>query len=422
VEIFELSIQARDQQVGLFQAVAQGEKADAEEVVFVPDKIFLENVNRLQERGPERFQDTLSQEKTCAAVGQQLFSSFFRGKVLDRFRSYRSVNSPPRIALTLPRSLYYLPWEVLQDTIDPMGQFLSMYGSVVRFDAESKQPNDVLFVNTESELNLLLVLASTVDRPIAQFELDGTERINLHVVRPASYDQFERTAKRNSPCAGGFVFFGHGVMDGQYGALMFTRNEWRRLARIPVGDPKRGNIITDAIGPDNKMLMACLFACESAWAREEVTFERSVAGSILVRTWLPFVIGAQIDFDFAAATEFLDRFLVALEDGSPLDIAMGLGRKAVKALDQKGVGQLYSCLDWWVPVLYARTNNFLILPDKDALSFPLPSPGDSPPSPQFSESKVRPADVLKAYAPRIKAFFSSEREENLKALRSGASE
>ena len=112
------------------------------------------------------------------------------------------------------------------------------------------------------------------------------------------------------------------------------------------------------------MRLACIFACESAWADHGLPFEQSVVGSLISRTWLAFVIGAQTGIDRFAAQEFLDAALDALEQGVSLDLALACGRRAIRGIDHRESSRKHSRLDWWIPVLYSTTDNFEILPEE----------------------------------------------------------
>jgi hypothetical protein len=118
----------------------QGRESEALDVQFVPGADFKRDLDALHDRGPARFLRFEDQEPVCAHLGETLFRAFVQARALDRYREYRQGADRPRIALHLPRSLYYLPWELLRDPADPPGQFLSVQGSVVRFDAEAAGP------------------------------------------------------------------------------------------------------------------------------------------------------------------------------------------------------------------------------------------------------------------------------------------
>ena len=88
-----------------------------------------------------------------------------------------------------------------------------------------------------------------------------------------------------------------------------------------------------------------------------MSFDSTVAGHLLINTTLAFVVGAQLKMNFPAAEAFLTQMMSALQGDEqddqpdPLDLLLRQGRQAVWALEPP------SCLDWWVPVIYAKSTS-----------------------------------------------------------------
>ena len=117
------------------------------------------------------------------------------------------------------------------------------------------------------------------------------------------------------------------------------------------------------------MRLAFICACESAWVDNAVDFKHSIVGSILEGTHLAYVIGAQTSLDITAAETFLEKTLELIYR-LPLDRALAQARTEVRAILSDDGRDKFSALDWWVPVLYARTTNFEIFAQPDELNVP----------------------------------------------------
>src|SRR6267154_1844977 len=140
MEIFQLKI--RETGPAQYRVFAEDAENLAPVINFVPDPKLTLKLERLSERGPNGIQTFVEHEATCKEIGEEIFSSFVQGRTLQQFRAYTQNSSRPRLAIHIPQSLYYLPWEVIRDPTDPPGQFLSLKGSVTRFDIDSAQNAD----------------------------------------------------------------------------------------------------------------------------------------------------------------------------------------------------------------------------------------------------------------------------------------
>jgi hypothetical protein len=382
-EIFIVTIKdIQDASDDNFEVYAEGAEDEAKVVHFVTNKGFDEDILKLHGRLDLGFATELDHDNGCARIGEHLFNTFFTGSVLKRYRDYRQRNDPdpPRIALQISQSLYYLPWEVLRDPSENRGQFLSVAGSLIRYDLQSSQPEDTLYVDSADSRTYLFLLASLEAKPIGPYEPEDGPFATFLKVEPATYVKFGERLRKTRPEPFGLVFFGHGdVLAGQ-GHLFFIR-QWRQPFSVtPEADPKAGLAVGREIGALKRMRIAYIFACESAWAARKSNFEYSIAGSILLRSRLAYVIGAQTPIDFFAAQGFFIRTLQALADNYPLDLAITEGRRAVQGISPIGEGRGWSGRDWWVPVLYARTTNFDILPTRREITASEVSPRETVPA------------------------------------------
>lgn len=304
--LFHLEIRVKDSARGLFAVFAQGAEDEAADVVFGDDDLdqpfqaIQKPMKRLYARDPSGgvlpLTDFTNQEPVCIEIGKRLFRKFFVGPAAARFAQYRQPAQRPRLALRLPPELYHLPWELLHDPDDDYGQFLSIQGSTIRCDAKT-EPR--LF-NPSGESSFLFLLASPQDKSaIADFTLSDVEQFRFIKVSPPTYSNFQDLIKQPHF---GLVFFGHGETDNRrHGRLIFVREDRQWLVKRWLSDPKYGHSLADAFGQNGEMRLACIFACESAWADKTVQFENSVVGACLRRTKLAFVLGAQTPLDLLLA-------------------------------------------------------------------------------------------------------------------------
>ncbi|HEX8634905.1 MAG TPA: hypothetical protein VF703_12225 [Pyrinomonadaceae bacterium] len=375
IEIFHLTIkQVGDVTDGRFHVYAGDAESEAEEVIFTRDEELSGLMDKLHERKnlAYGFLNFFEQETGCAKIGAKLFKDFFVGHALQKYKDYRAKisDSAPRIAVHIPPTLYYLPWEVLRESEEPTGQFLSIEGSVIRYSSDSPQLDVRLHADRPDISKLLFMLASPEENPlIGNYEPEDMSSLQFFRVDPASYNNFRKMLADVQPF--GLAFFGHGEIDAEGNSYLVFVEEVRSLkGRRLLRDLKAGYSFGNELKAARKMRVACILACESAWVGDKVTFQNSIAGSILLYTRIDFVIGAQTPIDFFAAQEFLINTLAGLAEHMPLDLALTQGRKAIRDIIPLGVRK-ESWRDWWVPVLYARTTDFELFPRPN----PIPLPG-----------------------------------------------
>jgi hypothetical protein len=341
-----------------------GDQSQSEAVIFTPTPAYAQSKKRLAERRPALGLVSLDQQDpVCIQVGTELFNNFFTGSVLQIFKQYRQTNDPPRVGLHLARSLYREPWELLRDPDDALqGEFLSLIGSVIRFDAESGgvDPKTNLFPPARSLKCLFLSprpMPTQEQGPVLPIEPESGETLAFEVISPPTYSQFVAITDEASFRPDGFIFFGHGKMKDSIGHLVFVIMQRFTLFKKPVDDLRTGGAVSLALAAKKSLRFTYLMACETAWIGEDdsIKFEDTVAGSLLSRTRMGFVIAAQLKIDFYAAQDFLFNTLAAIQSGTPLDLATTLGRKNVRGIAPGAEAGSRAALDWWVPVLYAKS-------------------------------------------------------------------
>jgi hypothetical protein len=335
---------------------------------------------KLHARGANRIlRDIPSQDVVSSFIGESLYNTFIMGErtnpVSSAFHQFfeRYGAGPHRLALHLPRSLYFLPWELLRNPSDPSGHFFSLFHSVVRVDGEARgpDPRDTRFPPSEPTLQLLFVVADPSNKPIGDFEPAETGDVRFFRVIPATYNNFQAFTSKKDIEPDGFIFFGHGDVGDDYGRLVFVKQQGV-IFRTLVSDPRPGYSVGTDLYHRLKLRFGCLLACDTAWISDKLPFLNSVVGSILDRSKIPFVLGCQTPIAIGSAQEFLSGMVEALQKKEPLDFAITHGRRTVHASPPSDT---YTSLDWWVPVLYSKSTYFQILPEQPPIVIPAATRG-----------------------------------------------
>ncbi len=345
---------------------------------FTPSAAFQTRTSQLTSRIPGVRPRTLNDQlPICRLIGEELFTAFFTGPVLNLFRAYRMENDTPRIALHIPRGLYHLPWEMLRDPQDTLRtDFLALFGSIIRYDADATDydPRLKLYPLSDSLTSLFLSPRPNPtpdEEGVPEIEFESTTRVTHSNVARGTYSNFLQSVNRLSFRPDAFIFFGHGRVEDNVGKLVFVVMQGSFFAQRPIGEAR---VASDVAGPlaTKKMLrFGCVMACETAWCDPGMPFENTVAGYLLLNTSLAFVVGAQLKMNFSAAQDFLVQMMRALQgDGDqlpdPLDLVLKQSRQAIWALPAP------ACLDWWVPVMYAKSTT-LALFAKPKIEIPMAS-------------------------------------------------
>jgi len=231
-------------------------------------------------------------------------------------------------------------------------------GSIVRCDAFAKDSAGLLELVQKNRLKFLAVSSNPKDRAIlGELSWRSSKQIRFQKVAPATFEKFKSNIRATSDCDG-FIFWGHGDFDPQtfVGKLVFLRPlSFKNLSRYE-SDPRDAFDIALAFEEKNSLRLGYILACESAfWGEGKVNFGYSIVGSLLDRTSLGFVVGAQTNLDVNAAELCIEASMSAIraDPPFPLDLAITEGRRGIRGIPSKD-GQKYSALDWWVPVAYAK--------------------------------------------------------------------
>lgn len=338
-------------------------------VQFTPQGPFDDAVNEIHDRSAARLIDPYKLDKACEFIGSSLFASFIAGPVSNEYAHYRAElqagaspeNRMPRIAVHLPRSLQYIPWEVLKDPNDPPGQFISLRGSLIRYDLASEKRTTPISVEptVESKPQFVVVVSNPTDRVLYNFSLDRNYKGATFIqVTPAEFEKFRDALAAKAPL--GVIFFGHGEVDVKQreGYLFFVKRVRSGLFSELAEDRRAAHAIGKELGIGAAPRLAYVLACESALVENAVDFERTVAGTLVTSTLTGAVIGAQEKIDQKALMTLLKTCIDDLVAGVPLDLSLRKARLDILSIDPGEREAQFSRLDWWIPTLYARTQNF----------------------------------------------------------------
>jgi hypothetical protein len=331
-------------------------------VSWTPANTYSDAMSQLFDRDdPSRPRTIAEQDDIGSIVGETLFDTFIAGHIRQRYDACkaaaskeRDAGAAPRVCLHIPRDLFAHPWELLRDPRELRGQFIALRGSVTRYDADLDTTDAPIVAQslTRVDETVVFILSDPQAQPIGPVTPPTKlKRFKIRHVKPASFKKFSIALKTRRPSS--IVFFGHGKIVDKVGALVFTKDEFFGRFKKPVDDLKQGFAVASAIGVDPAVDIALVLACEGAWMQEGMSFENTVAGALLMRTWLRFVAAAQDRINVNAMLAFFEATISALSENMPPDLAVASGRLAVYNLDPQSAGSR-ALLDWWIPVLYAR--------------------------------------------------------------------
>jgi hypothetical protein len=342
------------------------------EALFKPPRELQDGILALHDRDlGHRFVDIRAQDAVCEQIGTTLFTRFIVGEVEHEYYAYRSIldSSPdtnsrlPRIALHLPRSLQYIPWEVLKDPNDDFGQFLSLRGSIVRYDAATETRSKPIGVET-ADVNetpvFIVVVSNPTNQSIYNFAIEKKyKKAKFIQVTPAEFDRFREELIARNPL--GIIFFGHGEVDEREGYLIFVKRVKSRFVSRLEEDRRSAHAIGKEVGAGRPPRLAYILACESALVENAVDFDRTVTGTLVTTTSTGAVIGVQEKIDQKALMKLLETCIGELADAIPLDLSLRRARLDILAIDPEEGDGKFARHDWWIPTLYARTQNFDII-------------------------------------------------------------
>jgi len=341
-----------------------------EEYLRFPYGIYPDNAAKIE----QKFQDW----------GEQLFELVFRSSEQARqffqAATYEGLNQCELVITSDSPEVLNLPWELLYSPSDR--QFLAPSLAGMSRSLSEYAPRAEMGDLPQDKLNILLVIARpygekdialrTIARPLLEALSNIRQKVNLKVLRPPSFEEFERELNAHRGFYHIVHFDGHGDFDpnsigfqhtlgaaGQ-GLLVFEKND---------GSP---DIVTAAQIAQNladcRVPIFVLNACKSAQEGED---KFSSVATRLVSLGAKGVVAMAYSVYAEAAKHFMGRLYGELAAGATLDSAVAAGRKDVLNKPQrpspKGDKPLQ---DWLVPVLYQQESYTPFIPtttDTDVL-------------------------------------------------------
>lgn len=315
---------------------------------------------------PEKAKQT---EKKIQEWGKELFKVVFprSSKAWDFFQeaTREGLDKCELCISSDDPSVLNLPWELIYDTDY---QFLSpalagMYRSLNSY-AVRAEITDL----PENELNILLVIArpygekdislKTIAQPILESLRPIQKKVYLKVLRPPSFEQFERELNENKGFYHIVHFDGHGSFDPNSQGLQHS-----------LGGDGQGVLIFENLNGTPQIITASqiaqslvncrvpifmLNACKSAQEGEEIF---SSVATRLIGLGAKGVVAMAYSVYAEAAKYFIGRVYEQLVMGSNLSEAVASGRRELINKRQRPSPKGYLPLqDWMIPVLYQQEN------------------------------------------------------------------
>ena len=258
-----------------------------------------------------------------------------------------------------------LPWELLYS---PDYQFLApslagMYRIISGGPVRAEMPP-----LPQDKLNILLIIArpygerdvplKTIARPVLAALKPIWQRVNLQVLRPPSFERFERELNANKGFYHIVHFDGHGDFDAQSQGFQHsfgTAGQGVLVFESADGSPQvvTAAQIAQSLN-DCGVPIFLLNACKSAREGEGEGSFSSVA-TRLVSLGAKGVVAMGYSVQAEAAKHFMGRLYEELVQGVSLDMAVAAGRREIlnQRLRPSPKGNL-PLADWMVPILFQQ--------------------------------------------------------------------
>jgi hypothetical protein len=321
-------------------------------------------------------------EQQLQQWGEQLFNLIFRsGEKAREFlqEAIRSGLDNCELAITSDNpDILNLPWEILYS---PDYQFLApQLGGMYR--SLSTQPvKAALGQLPQDQLNILLVIArpygerdialKTIARPLLQALEPIRQYVNLKVLRPPSFEEFERELNAHKGFYHIVHFDGHGDFDPH-------SQGWQHQ----LGSTGQGVLVFESLTGEAQIITAAqiaqnladcrvpLFVLNACKSGQEGEGKFSSVATRLISLGAQGVVAMAYSVYAEAAKHFIGRLYGEIVLGKDLASAVASGRKQIlnQNLRPSPKGQL-PLQDWLVPILYQQSSYIPFVPRNAAPSF-----------------------------------------------------
>ncbi|HEY9707957.1 MAG TPA: CHAT domain-containing protein, partial [Oculatellaceae cyanobacterium] len=336
-----------------------------EEYLRFPYGIAPDNAAKIE----QKFQDWGEQLFELVFRSSEKAREFFQTATFDGLRECELVitSDSPEV-LNLPWELLYSPSDrqFLAPSLAGMSRSLSDYA--VRAEM-SNLPQD--------KLNILLVIArpygekdialKTIARPLLESVSHIRQKVNIKVLRPPSFEQFERELNAHPGFYHIVHFDGHGDFDPNSVGFQHTLGAAGQGVLVFEADDGSPQIIPAAQIAQNladcRVPIFVLNACKSAQEGEE---KFSSVATRLVSLGAKGVVAMAYSVYAEAAKHFMGRLYGELAAGATVDSAVAAGRREIlnKRLRPSPNGDK-PLQDWLVPVLYQQESYTPFIPASD---------------------------------------------------------
>ncbi|NJN13732.1 MAG: CHAT domain-containing protein, partial [Richelia sp. RM1_1_1] len=334
-----------------------------EEYLRFPYGIFPDNAAKIEQK--------------LQAWGEQLFNLVFRSseKAREFFQAatYDGLHNCELAIASDDFAILNLPWELLYSPSDR--QFLApslagMSRSLSDYAVRGEIP-----ILPQDKLNILLVIArpygerdialKTIARPLLDSLAEIRQKVNIKVLRPPSFEEFERELSANKGFYHIVHFDGHGDFDPNSQGFQHSLGGLGQGVLVFENFDGSPQIVTAAQIAQN--LADCgvpifvLNACKSAQEGED---KFSSVATRLVSLGAKGVVAMAYSVYAVAAKHFIGRLYGELVKGANLSQAVAAGRKAVLNQPQRPSPKGDKILrDWIVPVLYEQESYAPFIPE-----------------------------------------------------------
>jgi len=321
-------------------------------------------------------------EQQLQQWGEQLFNLIFRsGEKAREFlqEAIRSGLDNCELAISSDNpDILNLPWEILYS---PDYQFLApQLGGMYR--SLSTQPvKAALGQLPQDQLNILLVIArpygerdialKTIARPLLQALEPIRQYVNLKVLRPPSFEEFERELNAHKGFYHIVHFDGHGDFDAH-------SQGWQHQ----LGSTGQGVLVFESLTGEAQIITAAqiaqnladcrvpLFVLNACKSGQEGEGKFSSVATRLISLGAQGVVAMAYSVYAEAAKHFIGRLYGEIVLGKDLASAVASGRKQIlnQNLRPSPKGQL-PLQDWLVPILYQQSSYIPFVPRNAAPSF-----------------------------------------------------
>ncbi|MDJ0621144.1 MAG: tetratricopeptide repeat protein [Calothrix sp. MO_192.B10] len=325
-----------------------------EEYLRFPYGIFPENAAKIEQK--------------LQNWGEQLFQLVFRssekGREFFQAATYEGLHNCELVITADDSKVLNLPWELLYSPSDR--QFLAPSLAGMSRSLSEYAVRAEMGELPQDKLNILLVIArpygetdialKTIARPLLDSLAQIRQKVNLKVLRPPSFDEFQRELSANKGFYHIVHFDGHGDFDPNSQGFHHT-----------LGGVGQGVLLFEALDGSPQVVTAAqiaqnladcgvpifvLNACKSAREGEE---NFSSVASRLVSLGAKGVVAMAYKVYAVAARHFIGRLYGELVRGGSIAHAVAAGRKAILNHPQRPSPKGDKVLrDWLVPVLYQQ--------------------------------------------------------------------